>query len=423
MNCRKLIIATTLVFFAAPALAELGVETLSLEQAEQLALERDTMVRSFSARQKAFDEEALASDTWADPRLKFGGTSLPVDTFNLDQEPMTRINLGYQQMLPRGDSLEHRSGLMNAKASKEKFAGEKRRRQVLMAVRKAWLNVLLQEKSIEIIRGNRSLFEQMLDVSQSFYASGRQHQQSVVQAQLEISLVDDQLEKVRTMLVVARANLAKWVGEEYAQTPLSDSNENDLLNTLPELNKIMSALNAHPELLQSNARIKISQQSVELSKDSYSPQWGFDVSYGKRYGEDLAGNDRPDFLSAMVSVDLPIFTEQKQDRQLSARKQRLQASRYQFQDVKRVMVKRLQQVYGRLEKLNDRIELYKISVLPQAKQNADVAFSGYQSGVVSFFTLTRARVTELNTRLADLRLKIEHATTFVELNYLVGESS
>jgi len=292
-----------------------------------------------------------------------------------------------------------------------------------MSVRKAWLNVLLQEKSIEIIRGNRSLFEQMLDISQSFYASGRQHQQSVVQAQLEISLVDDQLEKVRTMLVVARASLAKWVGEEYTQTPLSNSNENDLLKALPELSEIIAALDTHPELLQANASIAISQQSVELSKDSYSPQWGFDVSYGKRFGEDMAGKDRPDFLSAMVSVDLPIFTAQKQDRELSARKQRLQASRYQFQDVKRLMVKRLQQVYGRLQKLNDRIELYKVSVLPQAKQNADVAFSGYQSGVVSFFTLTRARVTELNTRLADLRLKIEHASTFVELNYLVGESS
>jgi outer membrane protein TolC len=422
MNCRKLITAIALAVTTSPLFAGLQMTPLSLVQAEKLALDRDTLMRSFSTRGQAFEEQAIASQTWSDPRLKFGALAVPLDTFDLDQEAMTQVILGYQQILPRGDSLAHRSGLMRAKASSEKFAAEKRRRQVLMHVRKAWLNVLLQEKSIDIINANRRLFEQLLDISQAFYASGRQHQQEVVQAELEISLVDDQLEKVRSALLVARAGLAKWLGEEYAQVPLVVTSVDDLLNKVPELALIRDALDTHPELQQVHAHIAAGRQKVRLAQEKYSPQWAFDVSYGKRSGQNRDGSDRADFVSAIISVDLPIFTAQKQDRELSASKQQLQATRYQFEDIKRLMLQRLQQVHARLQKLDDRIVLYKNNVLPQARQNADVALSGYQSSVVSFFTLTRARVTELNIRLAYLRLKVEHATTLAELNYLVGEN-
>jgi len=118
---------------------------------------------------------------------------------------------------------------------------------------------------------------------------------------------------------------------------------------------------------------------------------------------------------------LPVFTENKQDRNLSAAKQRLQAARYQQQDVKRVLLKRLQAVQGRLQKFKDRHLLYANKVLPQAKQNAEVSMSGYQSGVVSFFTLTRARVTELKTRLSDLQIDVAYNKAFAELQYLIGE--
>lgn len=393
---------------------------LGLQEAEALALERDSLTKSFDQQAQAFAEQAKSVEAWADPRIKFGAQAVPIGSFDLEQEPMTQVVLGYQQMLPRGDSLQYASESMSAMSRMQVAISQKREREVLKQVRQAWLDVVLQNESIRIIQANRQLFVQMLDISQSYYAAGRQQQQDVVQAELEISLVDDLLEQSYSKLIVARANLAKWVGEEN----LDDVNfaEQDLkLKKVLSLKILLKAIESNPELTAANENIVSKQKKLDMADEQFTPQWGFDVNYGKRSGNNPDGSERDDFLTAMVSLDIPVFTENKQDRNLSAARQRLQATRYDQLDVKRLLVKRLQQVNGRLKKLNDRFRLYKEKVLPQARQNAEVALSGYKSGVVTFFTLTRARITELNTRLANLRIKVEYNKAYAELKYLIGE--
>ena len=403
--------------------AQISEPGLSLSQAELLALQRDSLSKSFKQNERAFIDQARATDTWQDPRIKLGAQAVPVDTFDLEQENMTQLIVGYQQMLPRGDSLAHASESMMAMARTQTARAQQRERQVLMKVRQAWLDVVLQKKTLDIIQANRVLFEQMLDISQSFYASGRQQQQDVVQAELEISLVDDRLERARSELVVAEARLAKWVGEENMRYGVAVKPVDLHLHGLLELAELKRRLEHNPELIAMREQVISQQKKLNLANDQYSPQWGFDINYGFRAGNNKDGSSRADFLTAMVTLDLPIFTENKQDRNVSAQKQRLQAVRYQQLDVNRELLKRLQAVVGRLQKLKDRHQLYEDKVLPQAVQNAEVSLSGYQSGVVSFFTLTRARVTELNTRLADLQIDVTYNKVFAELQYLIGEKS
>ncbi len=399
---------------------------LSLQQAEKMALQRDSLSKSFKQNELAFADQARATDTWQDPRIKLGVQALPVDSFDLEQENMTQLVLGYQQMLPRGDSNANASASMMAMSRTQTARGQQRERQVLMKVRQAWLDVVLQQKTIGIIQANRQLFEEMLDVSQAFYASGRQQQQDVVQAELEISLVDDRLQRTHSELIVAQANLAKWVGEENMVQGVAVNQADLTLPSIQAVTELKRRLETNPELIAMQQQVIGQQKKLALADDQYSPQWGFDITYGFRSGNNgnnPANDSRSDFLTAMVTLDLPLFTANKQDKNVSAEKQRLQATRYQQLDVNRDLLKRLQTVVGRLQKLKDRHQLYENKVLPQAKQNSEVSFSGYQSGVVSFFTLTRARVTELNTRLADLQIDVAYNKAFAELQYLIGEKS
>lgn len=398
-----------------------GSDGMSLAEAERLALQRDTVTRSLEQKARAFDEKASATQAWPDPRINFGAQAVPTDTFDLDQEPMTQLVIGYQQMLPRGDSLDYASESQHAMSRMQQAMLKRREREVLLQVRKAWYDVVLQSEAIRIIQANRQLFVKMLDISQSYYASGRQQQQDVVQAELEISLVDDRLEQAYSDLSVARAGLAKWIGEENLKEDMNFRQGALELKPLPEWTAISASLETNPELLAANENIVSQQKQLDMANEQYSPQWGFNINYGKRAGENMDGSDRADFLSAMVTVDLPVFTGNKQDRDVAAARSRLQATRYEQVDINRMLLQRLQQVNARLQKLHDRYQLYQDRVLPQAKQNARVALNGYQSGVVNFFTLTRARITELNTRLSELRIKIDYNKAYAELQYLTGE--
>jgi len=394
---------------------------LSLKQAEQLALQSDPLTKSFYQHAQSFKEESIASDKWPSPKLKLGFLSLPTDSFDLDQEPMTQIIVGYSQMIPRGKSLQHKTELIQAEVNIKHADILLRKSKVILNVRKAWLKVYLKEESEKIIQKNRYLFKRQLDVSQSLYAAGRKQQQDVLQAELELSLLDDKLQQISSEKNEARALLSQWVGEQAESYDLHMENHSLNKDIENNVSYLLNLLKQHPLLKKKTEKISASQQQVKLAEQKYKPQWGFDVTYGKRDGNNNDGSDRADFISAMVNLEIPVFTEDNQDRMLSSKKKKIQAEHYEKQDVLLKLQSQLKQAYVRWEKLKTRLYLYDKKVLIQAEQNAKAALNGYQSGVVSFFTLTRASSAELKAKLQRLKLSIEQAVVHAEIRFLVGE--
>ncbi|MCW9046588.1 MAG: TolC family protein [Gammaproteobacteria bacterium] len=392
--------------------------TVSLKQALELALSNDALISGLVAKQDSWNQLSHASQTWDDPKLRFGAQAVPIDTFNLDQEPMTQLVLGYQQNFPRGNSLKNKTELMKANASTQASKLESRKRQVILAVKKSWYEVWYRENAISVIESNRKVFEEMLNINEEFYASGRANQQSVVQAELDISLIDDKLQTMQSELFVAQEELAKWLGVNDVKVVHGAIDENEY--TLMSLPALQSLIKQHPQLKQAQDNLDIQRSALALEEDKYSAQWGLDVRYGNRQGERVDGSDLPDFMTAMVTLDLPVFTEEKQDRHVASGKSKVQSARYKLIDTQREILKKLKQTHARLFKFKQRLKLYSEKINSQAKQNTEVAMRGYRSGVVDFLTLSKAQVTEFNTRLAELKLKYQFSLSKSDLEFLVG---
>ena len=126
-------------------------ESLGLHQALKLALKNDSVVSGFQAQQDAWHQLSYASQTWEDPKLRFGAQAVPIDTFDLEQEPMTQLVVGYQQMFPRGEKLKHNSDVMLANAGVEASKVQLRKRQVVRAVKKSWYEVWYRQQALKII--------------------------------------------------------------------------------------------------------------------------------------------------------------------------------------------------------------------------------------------------------------------------------
>ena len=126
-------------------------------------------------------------------------------------------------------------------------------------------------------------------------------------------------------------------------------------------------------------------------------------------------------MSFMLMFDLPVFTGKLQDQELAASRQMLQAERYMGQDVMLQLTAQLEQNLARWQQLSNRLQLYDERVLNQAQQNARAALKGYQSGVVTFEALTRARNAELETQMQRLDLYIEKAMVYAQILYLTAE--
>lgn len=424
MKFEKLLLWQLLMFASYNLAAAPAAGLLSLADAERLAVQRDLILQSQGADAKAMQEQAVAADNWPDPTIRFGALAVPVDSFDLEQEQMTQVVLGYNQMLPRGDSALLASKKWLAKAGQMEAGKTQRTAMLKKMVRNSWLTVYLKEHERDIIKTNSGLFKQLVTVSQSQYVAGRKKQQDVLQAEVELSLIEDRLEKAEAELEVARAALAQWVGEEAARQVLDTAT--DYLDDLMLSEQQMSAesLLRHPRVSQSDAMIEVAEHDVSLATEKNGTQWGFDISYGFRQGDNPAmagGGPRADFISMVAMVSIPVFAEDKNDRVISASKQSLQAKKYQRQDLLRDLQSQLNQTKARWYKTIARINRYETRLLPQANQNAKAAMSAYQSGVGSFVELTRARVSEFTAQLSHLKLNVEKARILAEIRYLVGE--
>lgn len=419
-SCKKstLINKILSLTLAATISGSLSASGLSLLQAEQLALAYDPVLKAQTEQALAVEQETVAADAWDDPRLRIGVIDVPTDSFDLAVQPMTELELGYQQMLPRGNTQDVQVRKKRAQHSQISAAIKLREREIKMKARNAWLDLYAQQQTEIILLASRQLFNQQLDVSQSLYAAGRSNQQDVLQADLEVSLVDDKLQKNRSQKHEALARLVQLVGDVDAQLMLDDAAE--LFQSIEDNKVLREQLRKHPLVQIQDSVVSDVNENVAMAQQQYKPQWGFDVSYNRSDGTSI-GSEASSNMSFMLMFDLPLFTSRLQDPLLAASRQKLQAERYMSQDVMLKLTVDLEQTLARWQQLTERLALYDQRVVDQAQQNARVALKGYQSGVVSFEAMIRARNGELEAQMQRLNLYVEKAMIYAQVLYLTAE--
>lgn len=414
---RRSCVVIALGFFPLWAVAQPDA-VLSLKEAERQALLDDPMVASADALAEALDEASVADGQLPDPKVKVDLFSYPTDTFEFSQEPITQFRVGVAQHFPRGDTLEYKSKRTRSMANGARANSADANLKIVRDVRKSWLERYYWVQAERIVSANRRLFNQLLDITEAQYAAGRRNQQDVLRAELELGLLDDRLTHIRQQQQAAEAMLGKWLAGD-AKRPLP--------HELPELlmpaslDEIENHLASHPAIQSAMANVEANQNSVRIAREGYKPAWTFGVTYGLRDGENAAGDDRPDLVTASLQFDVPLFTAKRQDRRLSAAQKRAAAALSQRDDKYRDLQRMLNDSYAKWQRLGERVQRYKDSLLSQARENTKATYNAYQSDSSDFATLMRANITELNTRLKALRLRVDRAKEQAQLLYLSGE--
>ena len=391
---------------------------LSLQQAEHLALEADPLIKSYKASSRSFDAESAANGTLPDPKLRLGMFNVPLDTFSTTEDPSTQLRIGIQQEFPRGDTTDLKQQQSRWLAQAAMAQAEDEQLQLLMNVREAYLNLFYEIQARGIVNESRQLFIKLVRITEDQYAAGRANQQDVIHADLELSRLDDRAIKIQGNEDEYRAQLAQWVGDIAWQ---------DIDNQFPSLPEVSDELDInqmltqHPAVMIETAKVEASRTMIEVTRQDYKPGVGAFVEYRKRFGENSDGSDRSDMMAAMVTVDIPLFTENRQDKNVAAREQSANAARYTRDDKLRVLKRKLEKDRAIYKRLGERELIYKNKLINSATSNAEASLNAYQSGVTEFTTLMRARVTELDVRLDNLRIKVDRLRAQARLLYIAGE--
>jgi outer membrane protein TolC len=384
---------------------------LTLEEAVRLALEKQPQLDARAAQITEARENAVASGQLPDPKLRFGLVSVPIDTFDLDQEPMTQGVIGVSQTIPGGDKRKLAADRMERLAEQGEAALEATRRRIAREVGLAWLNVWSPSQALQLVRRIEREYERQTEWAQAALAANKLSQEETLALRVMQEYVQDREAELSRSEVRARAMLSRWVGDS-AYKPFSTD--------LPAMGEKMASapspgisVDTHPELAVLQRAVAAAQSEADLAREAYKPDWNVDFSYGVR------GNDLPDFVSALISVDLPLFTEKRQDRRLAGKVAAVEQVQDELDDRRLALTAELAAARADWASADRRVAHFESTLIPLTERRVDSALAAYRSGKSSFVQVLEARRAELEARLQLLNQQVSRARAAVEIGYFV----
>lgn len=414
IKLKAIILMFVICFFRHSAFA-----ALTLTEAEKLALEKDPMVSKLLAESRALSQKAIADGELKDPRLKLAVSAIPLDTWDMQQEGMTQEKIGIQQGFPRGDTLRLKKERTYAMARGKRIEADLERKKILQGVRIAYQDVVHQRLAYQIVLESQTFFEQLVEIVEFRYTSGKAKRQDFLQASLALSRVADRLLKIKNKEDLARAALSKWIPRAAAFGALSTDFPEP--PPLPERSNMRDRLPQHPSV--GLADVDIHTQGLDLlrAKAQYKPGWMVEADYGYRQGNNPDKSSRSDFLSFMVSMDLPLFSENRQDRVQNARRIQVQAAEFGRDNRLRILASDLEANDANYTRLGERLQLFSTQLVPEAQQYTETTMISYQSRVADLTDVVRAHLAEQKVRMDLLEIRYKRLVAQAKLRFILGD--
>lgn len=440
------------VAFAQPkTMHENHTRLLTLEQTIIAAQTNDPWLVGNQHSQDAIESMSIAAGTLPDPKMSLGLANIAADSFDFNQEGMTQFKVGVSQMFPRGDSLAIKQTQLKLQASQFPYLREDRKAKVAVIAAKLWLDAYKAQESIALIESDRALFEQLADVAQASYSSavGKTRQQDIVRAQLELTRLDDRLTTLKQQQEMSLERLSEWISN-YLITEYLDGNSRQttsrsmispsgfsLVKQLPDIamaehaiytakkniapHELFKHFSLHPAVSALEQKIKMSKSGIDLAKQQYKPEWGVSAGYGFRDDAPM-GADRSDLFSIGVSFDIPLFTANRQDKQVQSAVSKNAAVKTEKWLLVRKFIASFEANRAQLLRLNERQKLYQQRLLPQMHEQAEASLTAYTNDDGDFAEVVRSRIAELNAAIDALNINVERQKTIVQLNYYFTKS-
>lgn len=393
-----------------------------------MALNSDNTRKQLYSQSFAIRETGIANSTLMDPKLKVGVGGLPVDSFKFDQDPMTNISISLMQQFERSGMLDLRQQQANQNADAMVLQVTARELEVINNITQRWLELGYQQIAERIFKQNRQLMKEMELFIQTNYSIGKGETQDLLNAQLQVTKLDEKLQANAQMQQRLKAQLSEWLGADWLTSTSSFIATNQLdwqklqqqLAQSHDQTTYYQQLNRHPMVKMADMMILANRTQVEMAKKSYIPQFGVEVMYANRQANNMKGEPASDLVSAYLTMDIPLFTKDRQDKNLSAAQYQVGAMVSQKDTLLIQMNAKVNALLVDKHNLEQRLERYQSTLIPQAIARIRATERGYRSDTTQFNDVIIATNDKLTLQLEQQRLLTDLNIANSNLSALLG---
>ncbi len=375
-------------------------EPLSLHALVEEVRERNPEIRALSNRVQAKEFKAKAEGLLDDPTFKVEIEDIPIERpLNLGDSIQTRYSFSQMLPFPGKLSLKERIALKEALIS-EAEAREKEL-EVIGMLKEVYYEYAFIVESIKITREIKDVLENVLRNAEVRYSLGQMSQQDVIKAQMEISILVNDILTLEAEKDVTQARLNALLNRDTPSLlPEPEEIPRERIDiSVEEL--IKKAIDKNPRLKAMAYEIEAQEATVSLAARNYYPDLMLGIGLIRRDG-------RFDSWDLMASINIPLWLNKYNNQVREAKANRdVAASRLKAE--KNLKTFEVREAVIKVERAERVRRLYETGLLPQAELYFSSTRSSYQTGKVNLLTLLD------NERLLK-KTKIEYLRSIVDYN-------
>ncbi len=258
---------------------------------------------------------------------------------------------------------------------------EATRRRLIADLKTAYFDYAYTVRTIDVVQRNKTLLDQMRQIAEARFSVGKATQQDVLKAQVEISLLLERLAVLEQQRASTQAEINALLYRK-PDTPLGAVGDYAAVGALQSLETLrVLAENNSAGLKGAETGIDRGQQSLALADKGLRPDFGLTVTSQKPGGG----------MSWMYGVDfmvrIPLYWQRKQRPMVAEAAASLESARQMRNNTLVTEQARVTQQYLAATTSQRLADLYRDTILPQARLTLESSLASYQVGTVDFLTL------------------------------------
>lgn len=387
---------------------------LSLSEALAIAERESSLLAAQRSAIAAAEQTTAAARELPDPKLKLGIDNLPADgpdRYSLTRDFMTMRKIGVAQEFVRGEKREIKGRRAENELQREQALLGDARAALRREVAQAWIERYFAEGMAKVVDEQYAETELQRESLQAGLRAGKTQPADLLALQVSLQSLLDRRAEYRRQAARASALLSRWLGAESAR-PLAA-----LPDRLPAAQHRDLATHAenHPHLQSLERQIEVARNEADLARAANKPDWGLEVAYAQR------GPQYSNMLSVQLSIDLPLFQANRQDRGVAAKMAQVEQARALKEDALRQHLAEAQASRADWETASARLQRFDDALLPLARERAQLALAAYRGGQGTLAAALEARRAEIELRLQQLQLAAEQGRAYAQLLYFLPQ--
>ncbi len=306
-------------------------------------------------------------------------------------------------------------------ANIQKQAYETVKLSLFYKVKVSYYDYYYLSRAIAVTEDNMKLLSYLENVTRTKYSAGEATHVDVIKAQVELGKLEERLLSLRDLKEPVRANLNASLNRPTdAVLPWPTAlQEKDI--ALSDEDIIRRINKDNPGLKALDFRALRETKAIDLAKKQFYPDITFGVNFIETDTALMPGtvDSGKDPVVTMFSINLPVWRGKY--------RAAVQEAKVRYDSAVKVRDNRVNELIAEVKTAlynfrdsGRKVELYRDSLIPKAKQSLNVTQRAFETGKKDFLNLIDAQRTLLELELAHERALTDRSKHFAYIERLVG---